>query len=311
MNNEYNDYLVNLDEFTNDTIELEPLTEKTIYNIYNNNVKFPSHNFWFILDHVKFINITDNKNNKKSIKISFNDKFKDNKKTVDCIYAICKHVENEYKKTNNKLLIEYPWNVKPILFNLYLSESPILTNYKNELITVDYLETTKKTKNTFKILFELIYYRIVDNVIKFSFNLIKLQEHENINIRMQSLFINEHKHESEHRYNSKSIITPHDLINKELKKTSEIKAEIKTDIKQIVPVLNLNDIVNGKDRLKKTPKKEIEPIHNPGDDYLKQKELLKSVQIIEEPTTNEKKPKKNKKNKDKEKTKKTKKKIEE
>lgn len=303
MNKDYEEYITNIDEYNNETVEFEALTEKTIYNIYNNNVKFPSHNFWFMLNYVKFIKIDDMKNNKKSIKISFNDKFKDNKKTVDCIYSICQFVESECKKNNDQLIMEHPWNMKPILFNLHINELTILSNYNNEKIDIDYLEKTKKSKNTFTILFELIYYRIVDNVIKFSFQLIKLQEHENINIMKKSLFVQEAQPVK--YYPPQNIHADALTQHIEAKQKQTMKSLENLKIAPVVskPVFNVNEILNGKERLKKTPEKEIEPIHNAGEDYLKQKELLKSVSIVEEIITpkkikKEKKVKKNKKNKE-------------
>ena len=37
MNKDYEEYITNIDEYNNETVEIEALTEKTIYNIYNNN----------------------------------------------------------------------------------------------------------------------------------------------------------------------------------------------------------------------------------------------------------------------------------
>jgi len=84
-----------IEEFDNKYIDIDRITkEKTIYNIYNNSIKEPYHNFWFLADHCKFLKTYENKKNIYSLVFSFNSKYEKHKNILSTITKILEHVKN-------------------------------------------------------------------------------------------------------------------------------------------------------------------------------------------------------------------------
>ena len=110
--NDYREYLTDVDNFDITYIDYEKMTTKTIYNLYNNNVKMPLHNFWFIFTNCKFINIQDNNKNNthqsssnKSLpeEYVFHTKIQPNKNKT---FIIESNSSSSKNKANSKLIIE-------------------------------------------------------------------------------------------------------------------------------------------------------------------------------------------------------------
>jgi len=278
--NDYKELLTNINAFNTEWIDYENYSTKTIYNIYNNNVKIPCHNFWFIFTNCKFINIQENKNSKKLLRFSINGKYGENKKAVDCILTICDFVKNVVNQPDNiEMNYEKPWfsidNMPQTMCFNYLDEDLIIYSDKNIDMTIKNIEDSKKN-NTYTLLTELAYYRIQNNTIIFAFNLKMIQMEKIFNLKNCSLLKYNNITTPQHEHIKTEIISNENMTirNENVSHQTNLKPSLS---------LNLNDLINRKSQLRKTVivPEELQPKKTAGETFLEQKELLKKVNIEE------------------------------
>lgn len=287
--NSFNDSIIDHEKF---------IINKDIYDIYNNKIDEPLHKFWFIFDSSKFLNNYYEYNiltfviNDKNIKIN---------KTIDYIKKITENIKEKYinyLNINNiefkNIDIELPikqYDNYPSIIKLYNKKKSI-HNENNEKEDIVNLGSGKK----YLLLFEINYFKIIKSdqnfIIKFFFNILKIQTQKLFNIDDYSLdkkinippppppppFINRNINErniNERNINDKNInnkninnkiriiISEEELLNKknELRSLRSIKTEEKSDndsinefTKNLIAQKNLLKEIKKK-KLKKTKKK--------------------------------------------------------
>ena len=282
--NSFNDSIIDHEKF---------IINKDIYDIYNNKIDEPLHKFWFIFDSSKFLNNYYEYNiltfviNDKNIKIN---------KTIDYIKKITENIKEKYinyLNINNiefkNIDIELPikqYDNYPSIIKLYNKKKSI-HNENNEKEDIVNLGSGKK----YLLLFEINYFKIIKSdqnfIIKFFFNILKIQTQKLFNIDDYSLdkkinippppppppFINRNINErniNDKNINNKNInnkiriiISEEELLNKknELRSLRSIKTEEKSDndsinefTKNLIAQKNLLKEIKKK-KLKKTKKK--------------------------------------------------------
>ena len=290
-------YIVDTDNSFNDSIidHEKFMINKEIYDIYNNKIDEPLHKFWFIFDSSKFLNNYYEYNiltfviNDKNIKIN---------KTINYIKKITENIKEKYinyLNINNiefkNIEIELPikqYDNYPSIIKLYNKKKSI-HNENNEKEDIVNIGSGKK----YLLLFEINYFKIIKSdqnyIIKFFFNILKIQTQKLFNIDDYSLdkkinitlqppppppppfpphFINKNindKNINEKNINNKIriIISEEELLNKknELRSLKTIKTEEKSDndsinefTKNLITQKNLLKEIKKK-KLKKTKKK--------------------------------------------------------
>jgi hypothetical protein len=288
-------YIVDTDNSFNDSIidHEKFMINKEIYDIYNNKIDEPLHKFWFIFDSSKFLNNYYEYNiltfviNDKNIKIN---------KTINYIKKITENIKEKYinyLNINNiefkNIEIELPikqYDNYPSIIKLYNKKKSI-HNENNEKEDIVNIGSGKK----YLLLFEINYFKIIKSdqnfIIKFFFNILKIQTQKLFNIDDYSLdkkinitlqppppppfpppFIN--KNINDKNINNKNInnkiriiISEEELLNKknELRSLKTIKTEDKSDndsinefTKNLITQKNLLKEIKKK-KLKKTKKK--------------------------------------------------------
>ena len=189
-------YIVDIENslFNDSIIEHEKfMINKEIYDIYNNKIDEPLHKFWFVLDLSKFLNSYYEYNiltfviNDKNIKI---------KKTIDYIQKLSETIKQKYISylvANNisydNIDIELPikqYDNYPSIIKLYNKKKSIY-NENNQKEEISNLTSGKK----YLLLFEINYFKIIKSdknfIIKFFFNILKIQTQKIFNIDDYSL----------------------------------------------------------------------------------------------------------------------------
>lgn len=299
----YNDYITDLDKFTTDNIDYEQYKgDKVYYNIYNNSIKEPLHNFWFLIRNVKIIST-----NNKYIRIALNIKNNDHNKVINIIKNIINFLREKYEHDD----ILYPWiesDNYPTLMNIFYEENTVIQNENNEKISRESI--TELKNSSFSTIIELLYCKNKDNKLSFVFTIKLLQIDLKINLSLCNL--------NKQQIQQKHISLP--ILQEQPKQTiNNAPAKL---------MLNIGDILAKRNQLRKIESidDDKEKIKTAGETFLEQKELLKKTtvnprkslsEIIysdekineEEPViidsiTDEEKEKKKKKKKDKKKKKK-------
>jgi len=281
-NSLFNDSIIDHEKF---------MINKEIYYIYNNKIDEPLHKFWFVLDLSKFLNGYYEYN---ILTFVINDKNNKIKKTIDYIQKLTETIKQKYISylvANNinydNIDIELPikqYDNYPSIIKLYNKKKSIYNenNQKEEIVN---LTSGKK----YLLLFEINYFKIIklekNFIIKFFFNVLKIQTQKLFNVDDYSL--------------EKKIITPplppppppfinsinKNMIHYDLKNINDKIINDKTNdkIRIIISEEELlskrNELKSVKHELIKIDKKsdENEIINNFTKDLILQKNLLKEV----------------------------------
>jgi len=261
-------YITKINKFDHNIIDFEQIKkDKFIYNIYNNSIKEPFHNFWFLANNCKFIKLYDNKN--IVVKIALNNKNDSHNKLVEYMKEIIKFTHSECSKVFPDITYEIPWKKDdnyPIILTLYNKEF-LLLDEKNEEIDISKLQYNNNI--SYSILFEINYFIIKDNNIKFYLSAKLIQVEKKFNLRNGIInivnnkieYVKENSKENSKEYkteNSKDKQPINFVLDKEmlLQKRTQLK-NISTDLESI-----------------KEPKNDQSKI---GELFLEQKKLLKVV----------------------------------
>jgi len=283
-------YIVDIDNilFNDNIIDHEKfILNKEIYDIYNNKIDEPLHKFWFVFDTTKFLNSYYEYN---ILTFVINDKNNKIKKTIDFIQKLTETIKQKYISylTANNIIydsidIELPikqYDNYPSIIKLYNKKNSIY-NENNQKEEINNLTSGVK----YLLLFEINYFKIIKSdknfIIKFFFNILKIQTKKLFNVDDYSL--------------DKKIITPplppppppflqninNTIIND--KKTNINDKKTNDKIRIIISEEELlskrNELKSIKNELNKIDKKsdEDEAINNFTKDLITQKNLLKEV----------------------------------
>jgi len=276
--------------FINNIIDHERfINNKDIYDVYNNRIDEPLHKFWFILDTTKYLNnyyeyniltfVINNKNNKI-------------KKTIDYIQNIAETIKQKYIAylieediSFDNVIIDLPikqYDNYPSIIKFY-NKKKLIQNENNQKEEI----TNLASGNKYLLLFEINYFKIIKSdknfIIKFYFNILKIQTQKLFNVDDYSL--------------NKNIITipppppppPHNTlitnykINNEKINNEKINDKINDKIRIIISEKELlnkkNELKSIKHEINKIYKKsdENDSIDNFTKDLITQKNLLKQV----------------------------------
>ena len=261
------------------------INNKEIYDVYNNRVDEPLHKFWFILDTTKYLNnyyeyniltfVINNKNNKI-------------KKTIDYIQNITETIKQKYIAylieadiSFDNVVIDLPikqYENYPSIIKFY-NKKKLIQNENNQKEEI----TNLVSVNKYQLLFEINYFKIIKSdknfIIKFFFNILKIQTQKIFNVDDYSL--------------NKNIITipppppppPHTTLITNYKiNNNKINNEKIND--KIRIIISEKELLNKKNELKSI-KHEINKIYKKSDednsidiftkDLIAQKNLLKEV----------------------------------
>ena len=284
-------HLTDIDNFNKDYIDInkDSITkDKTINNIYNNQIDEPFHNFWFLINHCKFIKEYNDFN---TLYFALNNKNKEHKKILDYLKKILEYIKENYKikfkteKFTYKLLKEKDYNY-PIVLSFNKNDNSNITN--NDGDEIDFFDIKNNNLINYSILFETNYFYVKDNTIYLNLSIITLQSKEtdkkkfgNLNIKKKIIPNIKPQIIS---YKNDNIKPPETLSDKK-------------SIFQIDSYILMKKIGNLKKSQNDETKKEIEEKSNPGDSYLEQKKLLKTFTVNIPPESIKKKEKKEKKEK--------------
>lgn len=294
-------HLTDIDNFNKDYIDInrDSITkDKTINNIYNNQIDEPFHNFWFLINHCKFIK---GYNDFNTLYFALNIKNKEHKTILDYLKKILEYIKENYEikfkneKFTYKLLREKDYNY-PIVLSFNKNDNSNITN--NDGDEINFMDLKNNNLINYSILFETNYFYVKDNTIYLNLNIITLQSKEtnkkkfgNLNIIPKTI------------QNIKSQTISY--------KTNNIKPPETLSEKKSIFQIDSNILMQKIGNLKKSQNEETikdnEEKSNPGDAYLEQKKLLKTFTIDIPPENIDKKEKKNKKEKKDKKDKKDKK----
>ena len=274
--------------FFNNIIDHERfINNKEIYDVYNNKVDEPLHKFWFILDTTKYLNsyyeyniltfVINNKNNKI-------------KKTIDFIQNIAETIKQKYTAylieediSFDNVIIDLPikqYDNYPSIIKFY-NKKKLIQNENNQKEEI----TNLVTGNKYLLLFEINYFKIIKSdknfIIKFFFNILKIQTQKLFNVDDYSL--------------NKNIITippppppPTTLITNYKINNEKINDKINNEKinDKIRIIISEKELLNKKNELKSI-KHEINKIYKKSDendsidnftkDLITQKNLLKEV----------------------------------
>jgi len=169
------------------------INNKEIYDIYNNRVDEPLHKFWFKLDTTKFLNCYYDYN---ILTFVINDKNSKIKKTIDYINKIAETIKQKYILYLNLTNIDYDnidielpikqYDNYPSIIKFYNKKKSIYNenNQKEEIINLS-------SGIKYLLLFEINYFKIIKTdknfIIKFFFNILKIQTQKLFNIDDYSL----------------------------------------------------------------------------------------------------------------------------
>jgi hypothetical protein len=189
-------YIVDTDNilFNDSIIDHEKfILNKEIYDIYNNKIDEPLHKFWFVFDTTKFLNsyyeyniltfVINNKNNKIKKTINFIEKITETIKQKYISYLTANDInyDNIYIELPIKQYDNYPSIIK--LYN----KKNLIYNENNQKEKINNLTSGVK----YLLLFEINYFKIIKSdknfIIKFFFNVLKIQTQKLFNIDDYSL----------------------------------------------------------------------------------------------------------------------------
>ena len=289
-------YLTKVNKFDPKSIDFEQIKkDKSIYNIYNNSIREPFHNFWFLLNNCKFIKLYEN-DKSMSIKIALNDKNDKHNKTLEYIKDIIKFIHSECLNVFPKITYEVPWKNDdnyPIILTLYCKELLFLDE-NNEELTIDKLQFNNSVSYT--ILFEISFFIIKENKIKFYLNQKIIQIEKKLNLRNGIIHIKETSNVRTFNddISSRTIITDREIPKDKSKDKPSIGLILSTDM-----ILQKRNQLKSISKELKDLKENKEEIKTMGDQFLEQKKLLKSINpsIEIEVEVEEEKPIKKKKSK--------------
>lgn len=285
-------YLTKVNKFDNKVIDFETIKkDKTIFNIYNNSIKEPFHNFWFLLNSCKFIKLYENERS-MAIKIALNDKNDKHNKTLEYIQETMKFIHSECIKIYPKITYETPWKKDdnyPIILTLYCKELLFLDE-NNEELSMERLQFNNSVSYT--ILFEISFFIIKDNKIKFYLTQKIIQIEKKLNLKHGIIHIRETPISVPRTFEDTPRIAP---VERETPKNNQ----------PVGLFLNTDMILQKRNQLKSISKelKELkdtkEEVKTMGETFLEQKKLLKSINppMIEEEEEKPIKKKKSKKSK--------------
>ena len=159
---------INIFNSKNVDIDIEKINlDKTIYNIYNNSINEPFHNFWFLVDNCKFLKSYDNKNNSYSLVFALNNKYEKHNKILLYIKQLLNYIKNTCLEKYKDIDYILPWiendNFPVSICYQYDSES-LFVNYETSNMDINTL--TFNNNNNYTILFEIKYFTIKNNKIK-------------------------------------------------------------------------------------------------------------------------------------------------
>jgi hypothetical protein len=183
----------------------EILSNKNIFNIYNNSICEPFHKFWFLLDNTKFINMYYDYN---IVRFAINNKNSKMKSIIDYIKNIANYMISIIKEKFNcdNYSTNLPLNEKENYPTIISFQNKIKSIYTHDDKEVDLLNLNQN--NTYSVLFEINYIKIINNnnqdyekdykfnnndtkniILKFKFNIIKIQIENKINISNENLIL--------------------------------------------------------------------------------------------------------------------------
>ena len=266
-------YITKIDKFSKKCIDIENIdTSKTIYNIYNNTIKEPFHKFWFILNNCKFIKIYENSKT-TNIKFALNDKNEKHNLLLEFIKKIIINTHLECIKLFDDITYSIPWKHNdnyPIILTFYNKEFTILDE-NNEELTIDSLLFNNEL--TYTILFEINYFIIKDNNIKFilSCKLIQFEKNKNKLLKngILNISLEEKKYYHATPINENKPIIKNDITiqhKPQLFLNKDMIMEKRNQLKSIININNEDKIIE----------KTI------GEQFLDQKKILKKIDINKE-----------------------------
>ena len=170
MNNSQNlqYHLTNTDIFDGKNIDIDKICiEKSIYNIYNNLINEPFHNFWFLVDNCKFLKHYNNKNNSHSLVFVLNNKYEKHKKILLYIKNLLNYIKTICLEKYKDIDYILPWIENenfPISICIQHDLDSLFINYENNDMDINTLSFNNN--NNYTILFEIRYFTIKNNKIK-------------------------------------------------------------------------------------------------------------------------------------------------
>ena len=280
IRNNLNYHLTNLDSFNELSIDIDKKNitkEKYIYNIYNNNIYEPFHNFWFLINYCKFIKYYD-KNN--IVCFALNEKNEEHKKILNTLENIANYVKNIFEEVfKNEIFTvifldkkEYNY---PSILQFYKNDETNITNEKGNIISFENVKNNNLIN--YSVLFELNYITVKQNKIYLNLKTLTIQCLETKINNFLSLNNNNinNNYISSPQHNNTIINEEHKIkLFESIKQKTNDLTENKTIFK-----IDTNLLMQKKESLKKIQidnSKDETKIH-PGVAYLEQKKLLKNL----------------------------------
>jgi hypothetical protein len=263
------------------------INNKEIYDIYNNRVDEPLHKFWFIFDTTKFLNSYYEYN---ILTFVINDKNNKIKKTIDYIQKIAETIKQKYisylKEEDisfDNIDIELPikqYDNYPSIIKFY-NKKKLIQNENNQKEEISNLVSGNK----YLLLFEINYFKIIKSdknfIIKFFFNILKIQTQKIFNIDDYSL--NKNIINIPPPPPPPTIIANYKINNDKIISDKIINDKINDKIRMIISEEELlnkrNELKSIRHEINKMDKKsdEDDSIDNFTKDLITQKNLLKEV----------------------------------
>ena len=275
-------HLSNINIFDSKNIDIDKINlEKTIYNIYNNSINEPFHNFWFLLDNCKFLKSYDNKNNSYSLVFALNGKYEKHNKLLLYIKQLLNYIKNTCSEKYKDIEYILPWIENdnfPISMCYQYDTESLFINY--EINNMDINTLTFNNNNTYTVLFEIKYFTVNNNKIKLIFfiKLIQLEKQFDLKNSLITLLTPIKKSTIIETVNTVNMVEKFDPINK-IKKEDNIvlnKAVIKISPNMLLEKLNQ---LKNKSSIKTNEICEEDNKNLKVDFYMEEKSLLKKTVV--------------------------------
>ena len=269
-------HLTNINTFDIKNIDIEKITtDKTIYNIYNNSINEPLHNFWFLVDNCKYLKTYENKNNSYSLVFVFNNKYEKHNKMLSYIKKIIEHIKTICNEKHDNIDYVLPWidnDNFPVSMIFQYHQDSLYINHDNDDLDINTLEINNS--NNFTVLFEIKYFTIHNNNIKLIFvaKLIQLEKKFDLRKSLNTLFVPVIKKSISE--NTEKFITP----NTKVIKDDNVFVKPVVKISQNMLLESLNKLKNKSLLMKKEEIKEKDNKSNMGSEcYIEEKNHLKKT----------------------------------
>ena len=217
-NNQHLQYhLTDINIFDVKNMDIEKIKiDKTIYNLYNNSIKEPLHNFWFLVDNCKFLKYYENNNNTYSLVFIFNNKYEKHNKLLLYLKQILDYIKNMCSSEYNDIEYILPWMENenfPVSIYFQFNNESLFLNHENNDLDIKTFEFNNN--NNFTLLFEIKYFTIKDKKIKLLLFAKLIQLEKKFDLKKSLLcLLNPAKQIIEH---NTEIIEPYKPINKIIK----------------------------------------------------------------------------------------------